>query len=553
MTLRPYQLEAVQNVTNDWQEHLAVLLVMATGGGKTQVFCELLDRHVTAGRRGLVLVHRRELVEQARDRLLEFWPAWAGRAGVVMAEQDQGATPMVFATVQTLASERRLAALLVHGPIDYLITDEAHHATADTYRQVYAALADANPLMRHLGVTATPKRADGDGLVGVFQRISGVYDIKFLVRNRYLVPPRWLAIQTGISLADVGSRRDDDGVRDYNQRQLANVYETKNCFDLVVATHQQYAVDRQAVAFTTTVDGAKSLAAAFNAAGIVAEAASAKTDKVQRRLILDAFRAGRIRVLCNVGLYTEGLDVPEVSCIHQVRPTQSDGLYIQMIGRALRLFPGKADALILDYAPKEAREIVMLGDVLGAPVRKEVLVSEADEPGEILGGFTFDGDFRYLEGNAAEIVSRQLNYLDESPWHWHLEDGLLTLGLGKGTDDRHRTLAISEPDAEGRVTLFGLWRQDIDRDWQCRPLKTGEFDDIQAMAEELAGKYASPTLSGKARAWQAAPPKDTQLSFARRLGIPVQGQNRGELSGQITHVLARRALARVTATAQEPA
>lgn len=552
--LRPYQLEAVQNVTNDWQEHLAVLLVMATGGGKTQVFCELLDRHVTAGRRGLVLVHRRELVEQARDRLLEFWPAWAGRAGVVMAEQDQGATQMVFATVQTLASERRLQSLLVHGPIDYLITDEAHHATADTYRQVYAALADANPLMRHLGVTATPKRADGDGLVGVFAKVSGVYDIKFLVRNRYLVPPRWLAIQTGISLADVSTRRDSDGERDYNQRQLANVYETKNCFDLVVATHQQYAADRQAVAFTTTVEGAKALAAAFNAAGIVAEAASAKTDKVQRRLILDAFRAGRIRVLCNVGLYTEGLDVPEVSCIHQVRPTQSDGLYIQMIGRALRLFPGKADALILDYAPKEAREIVMLGDVLGAPVRKEVLVGEAEDPGEVLGGFTFDGDFRYLEGNAAEIISRELNYLDESNWQWHIgDDDSLTLGLGKSSDGTHRMLVIDKPDANGFVKLHGLWRKDQDRDWKTGQIMVGEFDKVKHVAEGLAGKYASSTLSGKDRSWQAAPPSDQQIIFAKRLGIAIKGQSRGELSGQISHVLARRALARVTAVAQEPA
>lgn len=541
--LRPYQIEAVENISADWRSHRAVLLVMATGGGKTQVFCELLDRHVTDGKRGLVLVHRRELVEQARDRLLAFWERWAFHTGIVMADTNQVSHPLVFATVQTMASERRVAQVLEHGPIDYLITDEAHHATASTYGKVYQALSAANPELRHLGVTATPKRADGAGLRAIFEKTSAVYDIRFLVRSHYLVPPRWLAIQTGISLAGVDSRRDADGERDYNQRQLANVYETKNCHELVVRTHQLYAAERSAVAFTTTVEGAQDLAGEFNAAGIPAACASAETPPDERRRILDAFRAGRTRVLCNVGLYTEGLDVPEVSCIHQVRPTQSDGLYIQMVGRALRLFPGKTDALILDYAPLEAREIVMLGDVLGAPARKDVIISAKEEPGDVLGGFTFDGDdFHWLDGSPAEIITRQLDYLDASPWRWHLEDGWLTLGLGQGHDGIHRTAVISQPDADGECHLYAMWKHDADRTWQMREARVGEFDTIREIAEGWAEKYATTVLSGKGRSWNAAPPSDGQVRFATRLGIPVNGQTKGELANQITHALARQTL-----------
>lgn len=545
--LRDYQLEAVQKITDDWRNHAGVLLVMATGGGKTQVFCELLDRLVTNGRRGLVLVHRRELVEQARDRLLAFWPRWAFRTGMVMANDNQVGHPMVFATVQTLASERRLAQLLAHGPIDYLITDEAHHATAGTYQKVYTALGEANPGLRHLGVTATPKRADGAGLRAVFEKTSAVYDIRFLVRRKYLVPPRWLAIQTGISLAEVATRRGDDGERDYSAKQLADVYETSNCFELVVRTHQQYAAERQAVAFTTTVAGAMDLAEHFNAAGIAAAHASATTPPDERRRILDAFRAGRTRVLCNVGLYTEGLDVPEVSCIHQVRPTQSDALYIQMVGRALRLFPGKTDALILDYAPLEAREIVMLGDVLGTPARKEAVVADRQEEGDVLGGFTFDGEeFHWLEGSPAEIVTRQLNYLDASPWRWHLEDGWLTLGLGKGHDGINRIAVISRPNEQSLCTLIGLWKRDDERAWHSTPADApgyqGDFDAMKDKAEAWAEKYATVTLTAKGRSWNAAPPTDTQTSFARRLGIHVNGQTKGELSNQITHALARQTL-----------
>lgn len=540
--LRPYQIEAVDSISADWREYQSVLLVMATGGGKTQVFCELLDRHVTLGRRGLVLVHRRELVEQARDRLIDFWPAWNGRAGVVMADDDQARAQLIFATVQTLAVGRRLERVLEHGPLDFVITDEAHHSTATSYGKVYEQLAAASPHWRHLGVTATPKRADGAGLRAVFEKTSAVYDIRFLVREKYLVPPRWLAIQTGISLAGVGARRDDSGERDYNQRQLADVYETRNCFDLVVATHQKYAAERQAVAFTTTVAGARDLAAAFNESGIPAAAASAETPKDERKRILDDFRAGRTRVLCNVGLYTEGLDVPEVSCIHQVRPTQSDSLYIQMVGRALRLFPGKTDALVLDYAPLEAREIVMLGDVLGAPARKDVIVSDKQEREAVLGGFTFDGDFHWLDGSPAEIVSRQLNYLDASAWRWHLEDGWLSLGLGRGPNGIERIAVISQPDADGLCQLFAMWKHEQETRWQVREYRRGEFDALKELAEGWAEKYATPVLSGKGRAWTSAPPSDGQLKFARRLGIAINGQTRGELANQITHKLAQRAL-----------
>jgi len=343
-------------------------------------------------------------------------------------------------------------------------------------------------------------------------------------------------------------RRDADGERDYNQRQLADVYETKNCFELVVHTHQQYAAERQAVAFTTTVDGAQGLADAFNAAGVPAACASAETPPDERRKILAAFRAGRTRVLCNVGLYTEGLDVPEVSCIHQVRPTQSDALYIQMVGRALRLFPGKTDALILDYAPLEAREIVMLGDVLGVTARKDAVVSAKEEPGEVLGGFTYDGDqFHWLEGSPAEIITRQLNYLDASPWRWHLEDGWLTLGLGKGTDNIERIAVLSRPDESGKVSLFGLWQRPDQRYWQATDPITGDFDVLKDKAESWAESYATATLSGKGRAWNAAPPSDGQVRFASRLGIHINGQTRGELANQITHALARQTLRRVWA------
>ena len=345
VTLRDYQVQAVRNVRRGWangQHHL--LGVMATGGGKTHVFLQTLIEELEAhpGRRALILAHRIELITQPLERLEQFWPEWGMRAGIVMAETNQCDKQIVVATVQTLASPSgaRVAELLAHGPIDYLVTDEAHHATASTYVALYKRLLEANPHLKHLGVTATPMRADGAGLVEVYDDVAFKYGIAELVKARWLVPPRWLAIQTGISLAGVAVRNGD-----FAAKQLANVYETQNCFDLVVESHQKHADGRQCLAFVETVDGAYRLAETFQRAGVRAEAADGTTRKDEREAILRRFRAAKTQVLCNVGLWTEGLDVPQVSCIHQVRPTKSDGLYMQMVGRGLRPVPGKEDCI----------------------------------------------------------------------------------------------------------------------------------------------------------------------------------------------------------------
>jgi hypothetical protein len=385
-------------------------------------------------------------------------------------------------------------------------------------------------------VTATPIRADGDGLAGVFQKESAHYGIVEGIRAGYLAPVRWLAIQTAVSLAGVKSREGD-----FVQKQLANVFETENCFDLVVESHRQYAQDRQAVAFTVTVDGAYKLAEKFRLAGFAAEAADGTTNKRERSKILDDFQAARTQILCNVGLYTEGLDVPQASCIHQVRPTRSDALYTQMVGRALRIFPGKEDALILDYAPLEVRNIAMMGDVLGTPLRKDSYVSQKDDPGDVLGGFTFDGDYRWMEGNPAEIISRQLNYLDLSPFSWHRQDGWMSLGLGKASDEIERTLVISPPE-DGQLTLYLVAKRPGGQ-WRAYRHLSGTFDEIVAWADNYTTIRGNAALAAKQRSWRRQPPSDAQIKFARRLkGAFKPGLNKGDLAQSITHALALKAV-----------
>ena len=545
LSLRPYQRQIIDSVKADWASgYTDVMVTAATGSGKTVVFLQLLDEVLSENSRAIILSHRTELVSQPYDRLGQFWPHRQQHAGIVMADRNEAWAQIIIGTVQTLQSEKRLAQVLKSGPIDYLVIDEAHHAVADGYQQVIAALRDVNPQLRHLGVTATPIRADEKGLREVYQKESAHFGIKELVKQGYLAPPRWLAIQTGISLADIRSQGSGED-RDFNQKQLANVYETSNCFDLVVESHKKYADGRQSVAFTVSVEGAYALAETFKAAGIPAAAADGKTAMQERRWLLNDFRSGKFQVLCNVALWTEGLDLPEISCVHQVRPTQSDGLYTQMIGRGLRLFPAKQDCVILDYAPLDSRNIAMMGDVLGVEAKKEAYIEAKEQPGEVVAGFTFDGNVKWLQGNPMEIVSRRLDYLSASPWRWAQPQGRtgpMVLGLGKGDDEIERSLVISQPAEQMRVWLVA--KRPDDRWPQAYEVMTGSFEQCSEWANEYADKRGNSVLARKQAGWRNQSASDGQITFARRLGVWQDGMSKGDCADAITSKLALDAVNR---------
>lgn len=541
LKLRPYQRQAIDAVRHEWARGVTdTLLVAATGAGKTQIFLALLDEMLTDGRRGLILAHRQELIDQPLQRIADFFPHWLLRTGVVMAERDDADRQMVIASVQTLARPQRIAAVLGHGPIDYVVTDEAHHACAPQYLKVFDTLRAANPDLRHLGVTATPLRADGDGLAKVYQTTAAKFGIKELV-PRWLVPPRWLAISTAVSLAGVETSGGD-----YVQRQLATVWETEGCWDVVVQSHQTYADGRKAIAFTPSVEGAYKLAAAFSEVGIPAVAADGTTSREDRAALLRDFRAGRYQVLCNCALFTEGLDVPEVSCIHQVRPTKSDGLYVQMIGRALRPMPGKETALILDYMPAETRNVAMLGDILGVP-KDVVKAGKETAPGEVLGGFTFDGQVKLLKGSPLELVHRQLDYLNASPFVWTRRDEWLILGLGPDSTRVERTLAISPTGRTGRQKLYMI-RKEVEGYQTVEPVMEGDFDRLSEQAQAIAEEYGNGALVAKARSWRSQPATDGQRDYLRRLAKgrlkETDRLNKGEAAELITFYAAHRALQR---------
>lgn len=553
MKLRPYQETAVSAIRSDWATGvLNTLLVMATGAGKTNTFLHLAMHHADAvpTARILCIAHRQELISQPLDRIGHIDPEWLMRAcdlrprvGVVMAERDDCDRQFVIATIQTLASEKRLARLLSHGAFDMLIVDEAHHACAASYVKVYEKLRAANPAMLHLGVTATPIRGDGAGLVRVYEKVSATVTIADLVRQAYLVQPRWLGISTGLSIANVKSSGGD-----FVQSQLATIFDTPAGRDVIVRSYQQYATNRRAIAFTSSVAGAHDLAAEFNAVGVPSSAIDGTTPKDDRRRILESFRRGEIQVLANCQVLTEGFDAPGTSCILMCRPTRSDGAYLQMMGRGLRPAMGQAqpgeDCLILDFLPAETRNIVMAGDVLRLPKEVTRAVIKEVEAGEVQAGFTFDGVHFNSNGSALEIIARELDYLQNTPFGWDQRDGWLVLSLG--TDENHvnRTLAITPRDGDGPCKLLGLKSGKGVRS-EILHLAEGAFDDVSDMARRYAEKWGDGTLTQKERGWMRQPVSEGQVTTLQRFGFKhdtLAKLSRGEASRLITWSFSRKIL-----------
>lgn len=342
-TLRPYQQDAIDAVWRDWTGgEKAVAIELPTGGGKTMVMGEAARRIRERGGRTLIAVHREELIGQAlRDLRLTLGPS--ARLGVVQGTTKQTAgVEAAVGMVQTLSTEGGLRAVQ-RGGFASLLIDECHHAAAPTYRKVLAALPEAYTL----GVSATLARSDKLALGEVFSKISYVKPIKEMIREGWLVRPRGRHVFIeGLDLRKVRRRSGD-----FADGALASAMKDALAPEAVARAWMEHAKGRPTIGFAPTVELAYLFTEAFRAQGVRSKAVhgdQSAAGKAERAAAVAAFRAGEIDVLWNVGLFTEGFDVPEVSCVIMARPTSSAVLFTQCVGRGLRLAPGKTDCLVLD-------------------------------------------------------------------------------------------------------------------------------------------------------------------------------------------------------------
>jgi superfamily II DNA or RNA helicase len=405
LQLRPYQLEAVEAATMPNAGVWRRLVVMATGGGKTLVVAEIIKRMLAPGQSALVIAHRDELLSQViaelkghiPDAIIEREQAEnrASRAGSLPG----GSRRVVVASVQSM--QRKRLESFAPDAFSFVVCDEVHHAIAPSYRRIFEYLGclDDERRVPLIGVTATPQRSDSIGLDNLFQELSTSHGIRDLIEQGHLCNIRALSVKTETDLAGIRITAGD-----YNAKQLEDATDTAERNARIVAAHRKYATDRPTLCFATGVDHAKHLAELFTANGVPSEAIFGAMGDDERKAALQRYQAGETRCLTNYGVLTEGVNLPSTACVLLARPTRSNLLVTQMLGRGTRLFEGKQDCLVLDIVDVcTGKSLVTAASISGLP-------AEMDLQGEDL----FETKKRYdtLEELSPSLAAKSMTAAD---------------------------------------------------------------------------------------------------------------------------------------------
>lgn len=396
MTPLRWQVEAMLAIRRDLRESSDPTMVSAaTGTGKGTLAASLVVKAVRAGSRVLFLVHMDELINDVMERAIEIEPALY--VGKVKAKQNEIDRHAVFASVQTLRGKRlddlgdKEGNVGIAGRFDYVITDEAHHATARSYRAIYDRIGKVNPKWRHILLTATPFRNAGggktEGLGLVVRRLAYEYSLADAIAEGALCPLRGISVHTDIDLTGVDPDDEEALEKEVDtpgrNRVVAEKYvehcvsggerstftvkeavttEAGEATEDVTRTLVVGGARKQAIVFACSIAHAERIAVELCKWGVVAEHVYG-TDK-QRTRKINAFKAKQIDVLCNNNLLSEGFDHKPTGAVLLVRPTQSRGLYAQQVGRATRNAPGKTEGLVIDFvANSDSHSLASLADL----------------------------------------------------------------------------------------------------------------------------------------------------------------------------------------------
>lgn len=358
------------------KEHGNTLGVAPTGFGKSVAMAAIVARLLRKEKRALILQHRIELVTQNRERLYAFDKKIKSSEFTAKAHSWRGSA--VFAMVQSLHGHLDQ----VPNDIGLVLVDEAHHAPARTYGEVFEAVAERSGKFHLVGVTATPERADGKGLGGVFTNCADQVELVELIKAGNLVKPRTYVIDLGVQdeLRALAPRRT---AADYDMDEVAAIMDRQLLNDSIVKKWKELAQGRRTVAFAATVEHAVHVCEAFRLEGVNAAVVHGGMSAGARAKVLADLDSGRLEVVVNVAVLTEGFDSPPVSCVLLLRPSSHRSTMTQMIGRGLRTidperYPGvhKSDCVVIDFG---------ISVLTHGSLEQEVNLSKPRPPGEDAG------------------------------------------------------------------------------------------------------------------------------------------------------------------------
>lgn len=330
MKLRDYQIELISSTRQSLRNYRRILLQAPTGAGKTAMLIEMMRTANERGNRSFFCVHQDELIQQTsaalKNQSLDH--------GIIAPKYKYTTHGIQLASVQTLKNR-----ISNYQAPQLIVIDEAHRSNAPTYRKII----EAYPKAFVIGLTATPQRTDGKGLNETYEHIVQGPQIRDLIDQGYLsdydiyAPPI-----ADIDLSDVKTTAGD-----YNKKQLSEAMDKPTITGDAVKNYKKIANGKRCVVMCSSIEHAEHVARAYNDAGISAAAIHGKS--ANRDYVLNAFKAGQIKVICNVQLLIEGVDIPSIEVVQWLRPTQSVIVWMQGNGRGLRPHEGKEKLIIIDH------------------------------------------------------------------------------------------------------------------------------------------------------------------------------------------------------------
>ncbi|QGJ94163.1 DNA helicase [Corynebacterium phage EmiRose] len=515
--LRPYQVQAVNAVLDYWgadRERYTPMVVMATGLGKSTLIARLAAEAASMGLRVVMLAHRGELLNQMLDTVEAVAPGEYS-TGLVQGNSDEHGAQIVAASFQTMASPRRLASI---GKRDVVLVDEAHHSMAPTYLEVLKGLGVGTPTTFACGFTATAQRTEND-LGKLWDTIVFERSITWAIKNGYLSAPRGLVVVMPEldALKDVTIRAGDFAPGELDGVMSASI-------ETVVDAIETHAPDRRSIVFAPGVDSCLGLAEALTARGIPAGGVVGDMSRAAREEVYEAYRRGEIRVMVTVQVLTEGADFPMCDCVVIARPTKSQTLYSQMVGRALRLHAGKTDALVLDLAGTTLDKRLKTLSSLGTDTKpKRVSPVSDDDPGQ---EEPTEAPARIQREGAVQVLP--IDLLASSSCTWlATHKGVPFIDIGGGA-------IVAAIEDRGHIYAMALLKAKP-------PVIEGPYPDLPAAMEEaerLGARYG--TLPDNGARWRSkSAPSEAQKNMARSLGIDSPDKKtRARLSDDISIAMA---------------
>ena len=327
--LRDYQIEMKTRLMEAWKAHRSVMVQMPTGTGKTHLLASVVSEFVSSAGSGVWLIaHRRELVAQMEETLAKYG----------IRRED---TPVRVMSVQWLSRHWNEAG---DAP-GLIVIDEAHHALAASYTEMWKRY----PAAKKLGVTATPCRLNRRGFTELFEVLVTSWSIAEFIEKGVLSVFDYVSIRPGSEeqrLIDGLEKRGADG--DYQVKEMDAVLNRRPGIERLYRSVRQFASGKKGMVYAISIEHARRIAEYYSRRGVNAVAVDSKTPAMERKRMVEEFRHGKIEVLVNVDVFSEGFDCPDVEFVQLARPTLSLAKYLQQVGRGLRRSEGKEACMLID-------------------------------------------------------------------------------------------------------------------------------------------------------------------------------------------------------------